>query len=100
MYEVIFIFAIVGTCSDLKRETKGSFVEWILRTCLKTRLRITVRYLPPVPFSPTETKVIAAEIRRTQDIKKKFEMCFIFSEADQAIYTKVLDLMFTLKNKG
>ena len=27
MYQVILIFSSVGTCSDHKRETKGSFVN-------------------------------------------------------------------------
>ena len=62
--------------------------------------QITVGHLPPLPFSPKESKVIAAEIRRTQDIRKELETDFIFIEADQALYTEGLDVMFALKNKG
>ena len=42
-------------------------------------------------------KVIVAEIILTQDIMKELETGFIFIEA---IFTKVLDEMFALKNKG
>ena len=61
---------------------------------------LTVGYLPPIPYSPTEYKVILEEIRRTQQIMIELETDFIFIEADQAIYTKVLNVMFSLKNKG
>ena len=40
MYLVILIFASVCTCLDHKRETKGFLVEWILQTCLRSRLRL------------------------------------------------------------
>ena len=53
--------------------------------------QITIGYLPTLPFSPTENKVIVAEIRKTQGIKKEPETDFIFIEADQALYKKVLD---------
>lgn len=56
--------------------------------------RITVGYLPSLTFLPTKTKVIAAEIRRMQDVMKELETDFIFTEFAQAIYTKVLDVMF------
>ena len=61
---------------------------------------INVGYLPPIPFPPTDDRVIAAEIRRTESIRKELGIDFIFIEADQAIYTKVLDVMFFLKGKG
>ena len=62
--------------------------------------QITIGYLPTLPFSPTENKVIVAEIRKTQGIKKESETNFIFIEADQALDKKVLDVMLALKNKG
>lgn len=62
--------------------------------------QITIGYLPTLSFSPTENKVIVAEIRKTQGIKKESETNFIFIEADQALYKKVLDVMLALKNKG
>ena len=62
--------------------------------------QMVVGYLLPIPFSPTDNKTIYAEIRRTQDIMVELETEFIFIEADQAIYTRVLDIMFALKNKG
>ena len=35
-----------------------------------------------------------------QRIMKEFEIDFIFIEADQVIYTKVLDVAFALENNG
>ena len=43
-------------------------------------------------------KVIIAAIRRTQNIMKELNTDFIFIEADQAIYTKVLDAMFRMRS--
>ena len=62
--------------------------------------KVNVGYLPPIPFPPTDLKVIAAVIRRTENIMKELETSFIFIEADQAIYTEILDVMFSLKDKG
>ena len=62
--------------------------------------KVNVGYLPPIPFSPTDLKVIAAVIRQTESILKQLETNFIFIDADQAIYTKILDVMFSLKDKG
>ena len=62
--------------------------------------KVNVGYLPPIPFSPTDLKVIAAVIRQTESILKQLETKFIFIDADQAIYTKILDVMFSLKDKG
>ena len=50
--------------------------------------------------SPTEMKVIYAEIERTEKIRVELGTEFIFIEADQAIYTKVLDAMFKMRNDG
>ena len=101
MNQAIFIFANVGKCSDYKRE-KG-FLRRVDSTNLsqnQTFIKSPLSSYPISPFSPTETKVIAAEMRKTQDIMKELETDFIFVEVDQAIYTKVLDVMFALKNKG
>ena len=45
-------------------------------------------------------KTIYASIRRTQDIMEELETNLIFIEVNQAIYTKVLDAMFRLKDEG
>ena len=59
-----------------------------------------VGYLPPIPDTPTEMKVIYAEIERSEQIRIELETEFIFIEADQAIYTKVMDAMFKMKDEG
>ena len=51
---------------------------------------LTVGYLPPSSFSPTEATFIAAEIRIMQDMMKEVETDFIFIKADQVKYTKVI----------
>ena len=62
--------------------------------------KANVGYLPPIPFPLTDLNGIAAVIRRTENIMKYLETNFIFIEADQAIYTKIPDVMFSLKDKG
>ena len=62
--------------------------------------QVNVGYLPPIPNTPTDMKTIYAAIRRTQDIMEELETNLIFIEVDQAIYTKVLDAMFRLKDEG
>ena len=59
-----------------------------------------VGYLPPIPESPTNMNVIYAEIERTEMMRRELQLDFIFLEVDQAIYTKVLDAMFKMKNQG
>ena len=44
--------------------------------------------------------VIAAVRRQAENIMKKLEGNFIFTEADQAIYTKIVNVIFSLKDKG
>ena len=44
--------------------------------------------------------VIYEVINRTLSIKKELGLTYIFLEVDQAIYAKVLDVMFKLENKN
>ena len=62
--------------------------------------KVNVGYLPPILLPSTDLKVIAAVIRQTENVMKEPETNFIFIEADQAIYTKILDVMFSLKDKS
>ena len=71
-----------------------------LRNLFRILNKVNVGYLPPIPFPPTDLKVIAAVIRRTENIMKELKTNFIFMEAYQAIYRKILDVMFSLKDKG
>ena len=59
-----------------------------------------VGYLPPFHESPTKMNVIYAEIERTEKIRVELELDFIFVEGDQAIYHKIMDAMFKLKDGG
>ena len=58
-----------------------------------------VGYLLPITVSPTQINVIYEFINRTS-IKKELGLCYIFLEGDQAIFAKVLDVMFKLKNEN
>ena len=62
--------------------------------------RAVVGYHPPITESPIEMKVIYAEIERTEKTRVELGTEFIFIEADQAIYTKVLDAMLKMRNDG
>ena len=75
----------------------GGFQELSSETDLDL---LTVGYLPPIPDTPTDTKVIYAAIRRMQDMMKELETDFIFIEVDQAIYTKVIDAIFKMESEG
>ena len=61
---------------------------------------VTVGYWPPIPESPTQMRVIYAEVERTLTIMNDLNLPFMFIEADQAIYTKVQDAMFKLESEG
>ena len=61
--------------------------------------KVNIGYLTPIPFPPTNLKVTAAVIRRTENIMKELKANFIFIKADQAIYRKILNAMFSLKDK-
>ena len=71
-----------------------------LRNLFRFLNKVNVGYLPPIPFPPTDLKVIAAVIRRTENIMKEIKTNFIFMEVYQAIYTKILYVKFSLKDKG
>ena len=60
--------------------------------------RAVVGYHPPITESPIEMKVIYAEIERAEKTRVELGTEFIFIEADQTIYTKVLDAMLKMRN--
>ena len=84
LYSLVWIHARM-TKGQQKVPSWSGFKELITEPDLDT---INVGYLPPIPFPPTDMKVIAAEIRRTEIIRKELETDFISIEADQAIYSK------------
>ena len=55
---------------------------------------ITIGYLPPLTFFPNRNQCY------WNSYHEKLKIDLIFIEADQAICTKVVDVMFALKNKG
>ena len=83
--------------SDLKVPSWSGFQEV---TTDKKVERAVDGYLLSIAESPTEMKVIYAEMERTEKILVELGTEFIFIEADQAIYTKVLDAMFKMRNDG
>ena len=57
-------------------------------------LQANVGYFPPITAPPTQMNVIYEVINQTFSIKKKLGHTYIFLEDDQAIFAKVLDVMF------
>ena len=76
-------------------------MERVERTCFGSGLGQGECWVPTTyNFPPTDLKVIAAVRRQTENIMKKLEANFVFTEANQAIYTKIVDVIFSLKDKG
>ena len=59
-----------------------------------------VGYLPPITAPPTQMNVIYKVVNQTLSIMKELGLTYIFLEVDQAIYAKVLDVMFKLGNEN
>ena len=61
---------------------------------------VNVGYLPAITAPPTQMNVILSILDRTMKCKTELELDFIFMEVDQAIYNKVLQVMFQFKQEG
>ena len=61
---------------------------------------INVGYLPPITDTPTKWSVCFQIIKRTVETMNERELEFILLECDQAIYTKVLQIMFKLEREN
>ena len=59
-----------------------------------------IGYLPPITDTPTKWSVCFEIIKRTVETMNELELEFIFLECDQAIYTKVLQIMFKLEREN
>ena len=66
----------------------------------ETPLKATIKYLPPITAPSKEVKVIYAFIDKAFKILTELEMEKMFIEADQAIYSKLLDAMFKMSEDG
>ena len=55
---------------------------------------------PPITDTPTKWSVCFEIIKRTVETMNELELEFIFLECDQAIYTKVLKIMFKLEREN
>jgi hypothetical protein len=62
--------------------------------------RVNVGYLPAITAPPTDIKVILSIMNRTMQYMTELELDFIFLEVDQAIYNKVLQVLFKFKEEG
>ena len=80
----------------VSRHSKQSISSWsgFLRFLAEPPPKATVGYLPPITTPPTEMSVIYVFIGRAFKILTELEMGKMFIEADQAIYSKLLDAMF------
>ncbi len=62
--------------------------------------KVNVGYLPAITASPTNMNVILGILNRTVKCMKELQLSYIFLEVDQAIYSKVLQVMFKYNSEG
>ena len=62
--------------------------------------KLSVGYLPAITASPTNMNVILGILNRTVKCMKELHLSYIFLEVDQAIYSKVLQVMFKYESEG
>ena len=58
---------------------------------------VSIEFMPTIPAPPTQTIVIEEIINRAMRCKSELQPEYIFLEVDQAIYNKVLQVLFNLK---
>ena len=82
----------------VSRHSEQSIPSWsgFKQLLAQTPPKATIGYLPPITAAPTEMSVIYAFINRAFKILTELEMEKMFIEADQAIYSKLLDVMFKM----
>lgn len=69
-------------------------------TTKKNPTGVNVGFLPAITSPPTQMNVILAIMNRTMHCMKELELDCIFLEVDQAIYTKVLQVLFNFQQEG
>ena len=86
----------------VSRHSEQSIPSWsgFKQLLAQTPPKATIGYLPPITAPPTEMSVIYAFIDRTFKILTELEMEKMFIEVDQAIYSKLLDVMFKMSENG
>ena len=67
---------------------------------LKIFSQANVGYLPPITAPPTQMNVNYKIINWALSINKELGLSYIFLEVDQAIYAKILDVMFQFQNEN
>ena len=60
---------------------------------------VNVGYLPAITDRPTKYETVCQILKKSNEIMHELELNYIFLEVDQAIYHKVLDVMFQLPDK-
>ena len=58
---------------------------------------VSIEFMPSIPAPPTQKNVIEEIINRAMRCKSELQLEYIFLEVDQAIYNKVLQVLFNLK---
>ena len=69
-------------------------------TTFKLSKSVNVGYLPSLIAPPTDMNVILAIMDRTIDCMNELDLDYIFLEVDQAIYNKVLQVLFKYHQEG
>ena len=60
---------------------------------------VSIRFLPAIPGPPTQKNVVAEIINRAMRCKSELQLEYIFLEVNQAIYNKVLQVLFNQKTR-
>ena len=61
---------------------------------------VTIGFMPAIPAPPTQKNVIEEIINRAVRCPNELELEHVFLEVDQAIYKKVLQVIFNAKERG
>ena len=86
----------------VSRHSEQSVLSWsrFQQLLAETPQKAAIGYLPPITAPPTEISVIYAFIDRAFKILTELNMEKMFMEADQAIYSKLLDAMLKMSVDG
>ena len=88
--------------STVSRHSEQSIPSWsgLQQLLAETPPKATIEYLPPITTPTTEMSAIYAFTDRAFKILTELEMEKMLIEADQAIYSKLLDVMFKMSEDG
>ena len=76
-----------------------SWSSFQMQTCLKSTKNSSVGYLPAITDSSTSFNVIQCIVDCTIECMNYLNLNYIFLEVDQAIFNKVLEVLFAFQKQ-